>query len=40
MLENRHLRSIGFGNSHECGLITTFIRVVLERQYTVLLFNF
>lgn len=35
-----HLRSIGFGNSHECGLITTFVRVELEWQYTVLLLDF
>lgn len=36
----RHLRSMSFGNSHECGLVTTFVRMELEWQYTVLLLDF
>lgn len=36
----RHLRSIGFGDPHEHGLVPTFVRVVFERQHTVLLLDF
>lgn len=36
----QHLRSVGFGDPHERGLIPAFVRVVFEWQHTVLLLDF
>lgn len=35
-----YIRSVGFGDSHECCLVSTFVRMELERQDTVLLLYF
>lgn len=39
-LIKKHIRGVGFGNSHERRLVSAFVRVILERQDAVLFLYF